>query len=41
MSRVNIQGTIDNITSQTNVYTPIRYDIIYLDSEGNMLADKQ
>lgn len=23
MSRINIQGTIDNITSQTNVYTPI------------------
>ncbi len=23
MSRINIQGTIDNITNQTNVYTPI------------------
>jgi hypothetical protein len=28
MSRINIQGTIDNITSQTNVYTPIMEAVV-------------
>lgn len=35
MSRINIQGTIDNITSQTNVYTPIIEAIVNsIDSIG-------
>ena len=40
MSRINIQGTIDNITSQTNVYTPIIEAIVNsIDSIANKAID--